>query len=866
LSEAASPSAQASSPELETHLAKFGLTAFRPGQREVVSAVIDGHDCLCIMPTGGGKSLCFQLPAVSRGGVTLVVSPLIALMKDQVDSLLALNLRATFINSTQSLSEQRERMEGMAAGRYELVYIAPERLRNARFVEAAHRANVKLLAVDEAHCISEWGHDFRPDYARLGKFRARLGSPQTIALTATATPTVREDVIELLSLREPKIFVTGFARPNLRFDVEYANGDADKFEAICSFLKKTSGAGIIYAATRKACEELASELGARIDRRVGLYHAGLAPDERRNIQEKFMSGATPIIAATNAFGMGIDKSDLRFVIHYNMPRSLEAYYQEAGRAGRDGETSTCLLLFNYRDRRIQEFFIDNSYPKREMVAAVYGYLRGCSEDPIEITMDELKERLKLSVGSEGIGACERLLEKAGAIERLDSNQNMAAARIDSALPSLVDLLPRDAKAKRRVLQAVERVVGELRGERVYFSIEQIAAEVEISRDAANRALRELNALPYFNFIPPFRGRAIHVYDRAKRFADFEIDFDELDRRRAAEYEKLERVIAFAQTHGCRQRAVLEYFGDHSLASCGACDNCRTQKKQRVVTGRSIDVTAERAALKAKGVETQPPRAETKPSKPSKPVKQPPKSVAETHGDDSLVEAVRIALSGAARANGRIGKTLLSKMLCGSNSAQMAKLRLDRLSTFGLLRDLKQTEVAELLDALLATGLLEQVETQRFRPMIQTTARGVDVMRGESDLPPTFPISPALRAKLSQRPKSPASAAIMEPAGTPARQQPSPAREKATLPQADFGAGYEEPFEPDWSELSRELDGTSESPAPRSPAPSERPTHYWTWRLRSQGFQEAEIAAIRGLDSSEIRRHLDQAERDREGQD
>ncbi|MCH7728766.1 MAG: RecQ family ATP-dependent DNA helicase, partial [Planctomycetes bacterium] len=576
--------------ELESHLKEFRLSSFRPGQREVISAVLDGADCLCIMPTGGGKSLCYQFPAVVRDGVTLVISPLIALMKDQVDGLLELGLRATFINSSLMPAEQHDRIYQMAAGAYDLVYIAPERLRSPAFLEAVGKSRVQLLAIDEAHCISEWGHDFRPDYSRIGQFRRRMGKPQTIALTATATPTVREDIIRQLDLPAAKTFITGFARPNLRFEVQYPSSMREKDQQLNSFLKATDGAGIIYVATRKGCEEIAERLSESLRRRIGIYHGAMLPEDRRKAQEAFMGGKLPIVVATNAFGMGIDKANLRFVVHYNMPGSLEAYYQEAGRAGRDGESARCLLLYTANDRFIQEFFIENNYPSPETIESVYDFLCGFDADPIELTQQELKDRLELSTGTESVRVCEQLLEKCGALERLDSVQNVAGVRLDSDLPTLVDLLPKDAKVRRKVLRVIEGIVGELRHERVFFQPRQLIERTEMKWDGITRALRELNKLEAFDYVPPFRGRAIHMLRRDVAFDELDIDFDELERRRNSEYEKLERVVRYARTRQCRQWMILDYFGDPQKSQCHTCDNCQSgdTSDQNAVTIDSPD--------------------------------------------------------------------------------------------------------------------------------------------------------------------------------------------------------------------------------------------------------------------------------------
>jgi ATP-dependent DNA helicase RecQ len=403
---------------LETH---FGFREFLEGQERVIETILEGRDALVIMPTGGGKSLCYQLPALALDGITVVVSPLIALMKDQVDALQERKIPATFINSSLSQSQSEERIAGMVNGQYRLVYIAPERFKSERFVQALAPLSVALFAVDEAHCISQWGHDFRPDYLRLKWALKDLGQPQVVALTATATPEVRDDIIEQLGLgkfgrQPPRVFVSGFARHNLTLGVTSTKGKAEKLACVQEFIRQLK-TGIVYCATRKNVEKVAAHL-----RDLGVpciqYHGGLQDGEREAAQTSFMEGHSHVAVATNAFGMGIDRPDLRFVIHYDIPGSIEAYYQEAGRAGRDGEPARCEMLYNYADVRTQEFFIEGANPSREVIGNLYHTLRRLgSRGPMEMPITQIAELVPAAKNDMAVGTALYLLERAGFITR-----------------------------------------------------------------------------------------------------------------------------------------------------------------------------------------------------------------------------------------------------------------------------------------------------------------------------------------------------------------------------------------------------------------------------------------------------------------
>ena len=349
---------------------RFGIRHFRPGQMEVMEAVLSGKDALAVMPTGSGKSLTFQIPSLLLPKATVVVSPLISLMQDQVEKAEEAEIESAKLNSTLSAAEEREARDAIAEGDSKLIYVTPERLENAEYRAVLREGGVSLFVVDEAHCISQWGHDFRPAYLALREGIRELGRPPVLALTATATPEIQRDIIQQLGLKDPVVVDTGIERPNLFLEVfRTVNGPA-KRERIRSILNETEGSGIIYVATVRTANELYEWLCAE-NVNAARYHGKMKTKEREEVQQRFMSGEFHVIVATKAFGLGIDKPDIRFIVHFNFPDSIESYYQEIGRAGRDGKVARCPLLYRLEDRRIQGYFLGGKYPRREHSQRIY---------------------------------------------------------------------------------------------------------------------------------------------------------------------------------------------------------------------------------------------------------------------------------------------------------------------------------------------------------------------------------------------------------------------------------------------------------------------------------------------------------------
>lgn len=574
---------------------KFHFSGFRKWQEEIIDTLLARRDVVVVMPTGSGKSLCYQLPALLLDGVTLVISPLIALMKDQVDGLVENQIPATFINSVLTPSEQGQRLREIQQGRYKLVYIAPERFRNPGFMEGIQSCRVSLFAVDEAHCVSEWGHDFRPDYLRLKGVVEKLGHPPVAALTATATPDVRRDIITQLGLRQPIAFVAGFDRPNLRFHVKKVDGEKDKVDAIVTLLKKGLRRGIIYAATRKNVETLTSALRSN-GYKAGSYHAGMEMESRKVVQDLFMEGTLPVVVATNAFGMGIDKADLRFVVHYDIPGSLEAYYQEVGRAGRDGKPATCLLLFNYADTFTQEFFIDGSYPPQDMVERTYEVLCDIGTDEIEMTQKALAQRLGRSKSNEmAVSSCLKILEKAGYIERGSEGEHQARVTLCIEPEELHRQVEGKSKYQKEIVNYCVDVLDGSKDKTLLVDLDVMAEHLNLAPEQLRRYFSTLHQAGSIEYRPPFRGRGLKILSRVP-IPKLNINFQEIERRSLFERKKLRRMIDYAYTDQCLRRFILEYFGERiAKNSCENCSNCLHEvkthtlgtipKKEKIIKGK-----------------------------------------------------------------------------------------------------------------------------------------------------------------------------------------------------------------------------------------------------------------------------------------
>jgi ATP-dependent DNA helicase RecQ len=573
-----------SQPEIEvaraTLQSAFGYDRFRPGQEAAIEAILSGRDTLVVLPTGGGKSLCFQVPALILPGLTVVVSPLISLMKDQVDALEARGLPAAFINSSLTSSQVSDRLGRATRGELKLLYLAPERFDYGNVAERLRQIGVALLAVDEAHCISQWGHDFRPSYLRVRDVREKLGAPPTIALTATATPEVRRDIALQLSLRDPKVVITGFDRTNLTYHVLPARNDLEKDAQLVSTLRSHEGLAVVYAATRKAVDRLANLL-EREGISSAAYHAGLDDQHRRDVQESFMAERLRVIVATNAFGMGIDKPNVRLVIHHSMPGTLEAYYQEAGRAGRDGKHSDVFLIHSFPDRFTHEFFIRGAYPERKVVEAVYSALfRRGAGGALPQSPSAVAALVGGKITEREVESAIRVLISAGAVVDEAASSALAHVRLLATPARIKRELVSDPDQALGILRALWRIAGESIQGGATVNLDSLPPGLA-GLQTASALLDDLQARQ--RLVWERVGGGLRLSASNKSVDRLEVDWAGLTRRRTAELTKLDWVQKYAYAKTCRRGFVLRYFGDAAARSrCEGCDNCLGMALERQV--------------------------------------------------------------------------------------------------------------------------------------------------------------------------------------------------------------------------------------------------------------------------------------------
>jgi ATP-dependent DNA helicase RecQ len=549
----------------------FGYPDFRGGQPTAIAGVLARRDVLALMPTGGGKSLCYQVPALMLPGLTLVVSPLISLMQDQVDALRRRGVHAGLLNSTLSRAESDATLDAAERGELRLLYVAPERFSSETFRMRLRRFAVTLLAVDEAHCISQWGHEFRPAYRRLGPVRELLDCP-VIALTATATPSVSADIANQLRLRDHVRVVGGFDRANLHWHVYGADGHRRRDSLLLRLLRrKRDDVAIVYASTRQRVDGVADLLNRRGVRALA-YHAGIRGAERQRLQEAFMREDVSVISATSAFGMGIDKPNVRLVVHYGMPADLESYYQEAGRAARDGGHGDCVLLHAFPDRKIHEFLIGQAHPPAALVLRVLDRLRLLERHGTLADFGETElARALHDIGNEAQAASAlRVLVEIGALDRGERRMGAGWLRI-LATPRRIARELADDPVAQSVLDALHRHLGPAARRGTPVSITILRAITTTSADAAS-ALERLSAAGFVAWRAPAAGAGFRLAETEA--GGIVVDEALLDQRRTTAARRLAAMERYAYIRGCRRAYVLRYFGESpAFRDCAGCDRC-----------------------------------------------------------------------------------------------------------------------------------------------------------------------------------------------------------------------------------------------------------------------------------------------------
>lgn len=573
----------------------WGYDSFRPKQEDIVTAALDGKDVLAILPTGGGKSVCFQVPAMMRDGIALVVTPLIALMKDQVQNLNDRGIKALCVNAGMGRREVELTLNNALYGDFKFLYVSPERLGTERFRSYVQEMNVSYIVVDEAHCISQWGYDFRPDYLQIGKLREIVDAP-VIALTATATPEVAEDIMTRLGFEEKCLIKSGFERPNLSYVVRRCEDKLGQLLNICSTVK---GTGIVYVRSRKKTEELAAFLAAN-DVSASFYHAGLGPESRSDRQTKWKSGDIRVMVCTNAFGMGIDKPDVRFVVHFDVPDSPEAYFQEAGRGGRDGKRSYAVTVWNETDTRRLKQIAAVSFPSLEYIEDIYHKVHVFFDIPydtgagrqLKFNLDEFCRHFKLQRQTAYYSIV--YIERTGHWTLSEDVDISTKVQITVSRNELYDVEFPDVKMVR-LLEILMRKYTGVFSYPVAIDEEYVAGLLDVQVPMLRQLLYKLSLEHVLKYIPCDHATVLFLHHERLRPKNVNLDPERYDLLKNSAMARIQKMIDYiSEEDTCRSAYLLEYFGQKESADCGTCDVCRSTRKMSAGTksDASEDIPAE----------------------------------------------------------------------------------------------------------------------------------------------------------------------------------------------------------------------------------------------------------------------------------
>ncbi len=563
----------------------WGYGAFRHGQWEAISSVLEGRDTLLIFPTGGGKSLCYQVPSLLVDGLTLVISPLIALMQDQVAGLRARGIPAAFINSTLSQRQIEQTWTDAEFGRYRLLYIAPERLQSDLFRARATRLRIGLLAVDEAHCVSEWGLHFRPSYLRIHEAREALGHPVTLAVTASATPEVRRDIVTHLHLRDPLVRVHGFDRPNITWSIFRTEHKRAKVKEV---LEGVKGSGLVYVGTRRHAEEWAAWL-MRNGIGAEAYHGGMNAEDREAVAQRWLRGERRIVVATNAFGMGIDKPDVRFVVHVDLPLSLEAYYQEAGRGGRDGKRSHAVLIVHEEDDKLPLRLIEQSHPDRKTVREVYdtacslAQIAVGSKPDAPVPIDSARVAALLGISPVLVSSCIEVIVRQGIWQRYGEGDRRGRLRFTVAADRIRGYAA--GCANTALSGFIDGILRNVDAEAFHAGVDVdpafLAKRLRMDPARLERGLHWLSNHGFADWLSA--GSASRVQFTEPRTGILRIDNEAVEKAGKRSLRRYRHMQRYARSETCRRRTIMGYFGERTPIPCGRCDVCLGRHEPLVLT-------------------------------------------------------------------------------------------------------------------------------------------------------------------------------------------------------------------------------------------------------------------------------------------